>query len=83
MLTVVSITGSSVTWRKDGNQIKPSRYFRIAIDDDWCSLTIAEAFPEDEGEYSCQVTNRSGTVTTSGSLSIARSSKYLWRNPSY
>lgn len=57
-------------WRKDGSQIKPSRYFRIAIDGDVCSLTIAEAFPEDEGEYTCQVTNRAGTVTTAANLSV-------------
>ena len=68
-------------WRKDGKQIKPSRYFRIAIEGDVCSLTIAEAFPEDEGEYSCQVTNRAGTVTTAASLSVGGAFRDVARLP--
>lgn len=62
-------------WRKDGNQIKPSRYFRTGIDGDTCSLTIAEAFPEDEGEYTCQVSNQAGSATTAARLTVKGESR--------
>lgn len=51
--------------------IKPSRFFRISVDgQDIVTLTIAEAFPEDEGVYKCQVSNPAGTAVTTASLKV-------------
>lgn len=36
------------------------------------TLTILEAFPEDEGEYKCVVTNPAGSTSTAAYLKIER-----------
>jgi hypothetical protein len=35
-------------------------------------LRILEAFPEDEGEYKCVVTNPAGAISTSAFLKVER-----------
>jgi len=37
---------------------------------DTFTLHITEAFPEDEGKYSCVINNNAGKVTTSATLKV-------------
>jgi hypothetical protein len=51
--------------------IKPSRFFRISQQENgYLTLTIVEAFPEDEGTYKCQVSNAAGTIVTTAQLKV-------------
>lgn len=42
----------------------------MKCENDVCTLTIAESFPEDEGQYTCQVANASGVVSSVAALKI-------------
>jgi hypothetical protein len=55
----------------------------MATKNDDHSLTILEAFPEDEGLYKCVVTNPAGHTSTSAYLKIERIyiiNKYIFTN---
>lgn len=71
-----------IQWFKGQNLIKPSKYFQMQKDGDWCTLRITEAFPEDEGPYKCVGTNPGGSVTTSANLKvqgIVKFKLYFWK----
>ncbi|XP_055645258.1 titin-like, partial [Toxorhynchites rutilus septentrionalis] len=57
-------------WFKGDKQIKPSKYFQMTKDRDCFTLIVTEAFPEDEGEYLCIVSNAGGEVHTTASLKV-------------
>lgn len=59
-----------VTWQKGDKVIKPSKYFQMPKDGDYCTLKISEAFPEDEGVYKCVATNPAGTISTQANLKV-------------
>lgn len=59
-----------IQWTKGNNVIKPSKYFQMQRDGDVCTLRVTEAFPEDEGPYTCTATNPAGSVTTSANLKV-------------
>ena len=57
-LSVVLVEGSEpveVVWQRDGLELPDSAGFRYSRVEQTCSLTIADAFPEDSGAYACQV----------------------------
>lgn len=62
----------AVTWVVNGQLIKQSKYFNMQTKDDVHTLTIAEAFPEDQGEYMVTAKNSAGEVTTSATLTVIR-----------
>ena len=60
-----------INWEKDGQQIKPSRYFIMSQEgNDTHVLRISEAFPEDEGTYRCVASNATGQAECSASLHV-------------
>jgi len=60
-----------ITWEKDGQQIKPSRYFIMSQEgNDIHILRISEAFPEDEGLYRCVASNSQGQLQCEASLHV-------------
>lgn len=69
------VTGSpapQIAWEKDGQQIKPSRYFIMSQEGaDVHVLRISEAFPEDEGTYTCTAANASGQAQCSATLVVS------------
>lgn len=51
--------------------IKQSKYFDMQTKDDVHTLTIAEAFPEDQGEYMVSAKNSAGEITTAALLTVS------------
>lgn len=69
-------------WFKGNKIIKPSRYFQMSLNSGGVyTLKISEAFPEDEGEYKCEVKTPAGSVSTSAKLRVqgVYSSRFLSR----
>ncbi|XP_018397088.1 PREDICTED: titin [Cyphomyrmex costatus] len=67
------ITGKpipTIQWKKADKIIKPSKYFQMQKEDDFYTLRISEAFPEDEGVYKCIAKNPAGEVTTFANLRV-------------
>ncbi|XP_018337981.1 PREDICTED: titin isoform X9 [Trachymyrmex septentrionalis] len=60
----------TIQWKKADKVIKPSKYFQMQKEGDFCTLRISEAFPEDEGVYKCIAKNSAGEVTTSANLRV-------------
>lgn len=64
----LAIVAPIVSWYRNNQLIKPSKYFRMESSPDGThSLSILEAFPEDSGNYRCVARNKAGE-TTCGSL---------------
>lgn len=59
-----------VVWQKGDKVIKPSKYFQMQKDGDTYTLRISEAFPEDEGAYTCVASNPAGSVTLTANLHV-------------
>ena len=50
-----SDAGLTVTWHQGAREIASSEEFKQAVNGDKVSMTIAQIFPDDEGEYSCRI----------------------------
>jgi hypothetical protein len=59
-----------ITWMKNEKMVTSSEVIDLRYKGGIASLTIAEVFPEDEGEYVCTATNSIGTVSTTCKLTI-------------
>uniref|UniRef100_A0A6P7G5K7 Titin-like n=1 Tax=Diabrotica virgifera virgifera TaxID=50390 RepID=A0A6P7G5K7_DIAVI len=59
-----------IKWQKADKVIKPSKYFQMTKEGDFCTLKISEAFPEDEGVYKCVAENPAGAVSTQAKLKV-------------
>jgi titin len=69
---MLSLKDVSIQWFKNIDPIKQSKYFDMKTVDNTHTLTILEAFPEDEGEYKCVVTNPAGSTSSTAYLKIER-----------
>ncbi|XP_071792535.1 protein Obscurin-like isoform X2 [Asterias amurensis] len=67
---VEGVPQPTVAWTVDGREIKESKYFKMTNEGTLAKLTITEAFPEDEGEYSCIASNTAGQEKTTSDLKI-------------
>lgn len=64
------LSAAQVKWYRGDNLIKQSRYYKLSGENHVYTLKISEVFPEDEGEYRCEATNRAGTASTSAFLKV-------------
>uniref|UniRef100_A0A3Q3W8G6 Palladin n=1 Tax=Mola mola TaxID=94237 RepID=A0A3Q3W8G6_MOLML len=66
-----------VKWYRQGEEILDSPDFRILqkseafLDEEICTLVIAEAFPEDGGLFCCRVSNPYGSMNSTAHLTVA------------
>ncbi|ELT91005.1 hypothetical protein CAPTEDRAFT_109743 [Capitella teleta] len=63
-----------ITWYYNNQVIKPSKYFQMHSQNGIHQLTIAGAFPEDDGTYKCIARNQAGEVTCIAHLKVSRKS---------
>ncbi|KAK1333717.1 hypothetical protein QTO34_006104 [Cnephaeus nilssonii] len=66
-------------WYCEGKELENSPDIHIVQAGNLHSLTIAEAFEEDTGRYSCFASNIYGTDSTSAEIYIEGKAKYSWR----
>lgn len=59
-----------LSWSINDKEIKQSKFFRMSYEEEKAKLVIAEAFSEDEGEYTCTATNQAGSAKTTCSLKV-------------
>uniref|UniRef100_A0A8C9ZGL2 Ig-like domain-containing protein n=1 Tax=Sander lucioperca TaxID=283035 RepID=A0A8C9ZGL2_SANLU len=67
---VSGIPAPTVKFFREGAEIQSSADFRILQDGEMYSLLIAEAFPEDSGNYSVTASNSSGRATSTCELLV-------------
>ncbi|XP_022101402.1 myosin light chain kinase, smooth muscle-like isoform X2 [Acanthaster planci] len=67
---IEGIPKPTIAWTVDGREIRESKYFKMTTEGTLVKLTITEAFPEDEGEYSCIASNTAGQDKTTSDLKI-------------
>ncbi|KAG8138689.1 hypothetical protein E2320_001557, partial [Naja naja] len=66
-----SKTDMTVSWLKDGNEIKDGRHYHIDnYNDGTCSLIIAGLEMNDKGKYTCEASNKFGKVSHSAKVAI-------------
>lgn len=71
------LTAPIVSWYRNNQLIKPSKYFRMESSPDGThSLSILEAFPEDSGNYRCVARNKAGETTCGALLKVQGQSLY-------
>ena len=61
-----------IEWFKDGRRLVSSDVVDLKYRSGVATLTIEEAFPEDEGRYECVATNTEGKATTRCQITIIR-----------
>ncbi|XP_014667689.1 PREDICTED: twitchin-like isoform X2 [Priapulus caudatus] len=57
-------------WFRNGRYLTPTKDLSIKVVGNRCTFIIREAFPEDSGTYTCQITNELGQATTSAMLLV-------------
>lgn len=70
-------------WYCEGKELENSPDIHIIQAGNLHSLTIAEAFEEDTGRYSCFASNIYGTDSTSAEIYIEGKSKILLEHDTY
>jgi len=58
------------TWLFNGEPMEENEDFRWVAEGEVRKLILAEVFPEDTGEYTCEVENRAGRVKTTCHLTV-------------
>jgi titin len=72
LIVLYDYLDAKVDWLKEDKIIKQSKYFNMQSIENRHTLFILEAFPEDEGQYKCVVSNPAGHTSTSAYLKIER-----------
>ncbi|VDK45179.1 unnamed protein product [Anisakis simplex] len=62
----------TVTWLRDGKEIKPSFEFQVNTTNTGSTLSISKLKPEYSGEYVCRIENVAGTVESMANLTVAK-----------
>lgn len=61
-----------VTWFLDGEPIKATDDLEIVVTETTSTMIIKDAYPEDEGEYWVEVSNKAGTARSTAYICILR-----------
>lgn len=71
-----------VRWLKDGEVLADGKHHHIDIyNDGTCSLVITAITTKDTGVYTCEVTNKSGTSSHSGKVTVGMARESSGRRP--
>jgi len=69
-------------WLKDGEPLQDGKHHHIDIyNDGTCSLVITAIDTTDTGLYTCEVTNKFGVTSHSGTVTVETASEYSGRRP--
>lgn len=60
----------TVSWFKEGKEIKSGQKYLIELKESTASLKIMHLETADAGAYSCQANNSAGKADTSGTLQV-------------
>lgn len=55
----------NITWKKDGESLKERAHIYNRLDETKSTLVITKVGEDDSGEYSCEASNKLGTVVRS------------------
>lgn len=64
----------SVNWYRNDIKITPSRDYQQKVTRGVCTLTIPEVYPEDSGEYTCEIVSPQGSRRTTTFVTVERES---------
>jgi len=62
----------TVTWMKEGEELKNSKKIQIRTKDFRTTMTVIDVNDDDAGTYICKVANEIGADTSRASLTITR-----------
>ncbi|XP_050361303.1 titin-like isoform X2 [Nymphalis io] len=68
--SILSPTDPTVTWYKNGKELDNKHKFRSKFVEGLITLEILNAIPSDSGEYSCNIENENGSITSSANLKV-------------
>ncbi|TNN27906.1 Obscurin [Liparis tanakae] len=69
-------------WLKDGETLQDGKHHHIDIyNDGTCSLVITAIDTKDTGVYTCEVTNKFGVTSHSGTVTVGTASEHSGRRP--
>ncbi|KAI7798029.1 putative obscurin, partial [Triplophysa rosa] len=67
---------SSVSWLKDGVDLKPGKSIKIGRNEDGrCLLTVSSVTPKDAGIYTCIVAHKFGKISYNGNVTVGKPQK--------
>lgn len=68
---VIATPAPRINWLHNGQPIEPNRDVILTqTEDGVCELKIKEVFPEDEGIYTCNATNKAGIASVSTNIAV-------------
>lgn len=69
-----------VEWFHNGKPLQTGHRFRTTYDFGFAALNILTVYAEDSGEYTCKVTNRLGTASSSIKLQVQSKSSIIYES---
>lgn len=67
---------SSVSWLKDGVDLKPGKRIKVSRNEDGrCLLTVSSVTPKDAGVYTCIIANKFGKISYNGNVTVGKPQK--------
>lgn len=67
---------SSVSWLKDGVDLKPGKRIKVGQNEDGrCLLTVSSVTPKDAGIYTCIVAHKFGRISYNGNVTVGKQQK--------